>query len=126
MAKERKNPILRAASSVRRAISRVTHREKHDLEPTSARPAEAAPERHARPRRTEPDIPLDRLNHAYTPTQTSLKTSFRFNGADQQRDQESVMDSRWNDEDHYTNKSGDPRIGTRGRTYERGERRERE
>lgn len=26
--------------------------------------------------------------------------------------------ARWRDEDHYTNKSGDPRIGTRGRKYE--------
>jgi hypothetical protein len=41
-----------------------------------------------------------------------------------QRDQESalgVADERWNDEDRLTNKSGDPRIGTHGRTYEPGE-----
>ena len=32
-------------------------------------------------------------------------------------------DNRWQDEDHFTNKSGDSRIGTRGRTYEPGEQR---
>ena len=72
------------------------------------------------------DIPLDRIEGAYTPTQTSLKSPFRASGADQQRDQEfarGVDDNRWNDEDRFTNKSGDPRIGTHGRTYEPGERR---
>ena len=32
-----------------------------------------------------------------------------------------MSDDRWNDEDHFTNKSGDPRIGTRRRTYEANE-----
>lgn len=60
----------------------------------------------------------------YTPTQTSLKASFRSDGSDQQRDQEPAggfSDERWNDEDHFTNKSGDPRIGTHGRNDEPGE-----
>lgn len=80
------------------------------------------------PRRTESDIPFDRLDRAYTPTQTSLKASFRATGADRQRDQEfadGYADDRWNDEDRATNKSGDSRIGTHGRTYEPGERRQR-
>ena len=34
------------------------------------------------------------------------------------------MEERFLDEDIYTNKSGDPRIGTHGRTDEPGERRE--
>lgn len=71
------------------------------------------------------DIPLDQLAQAYTPTQTSLKGPFRTTGADRQRDQEyarGVADTRWNDEDRLTNKTGDPRIGTHGRTYEPGER----
>ena len=72
-----------------------------------------------------PDVPLGDIARAYMPPQTSLKTSFRFTGAERQRDQEFVMNSRWNDEDRLTNKSGDPRIGTHGRTYEPGERRER-
>ncbi len=64
------------------------------------------------------------IENAYTPTQTSLKAPFRASGADRQRDQEfaaGVADDRWNDEDRFTNKSGDPRIGTHGRTYEPGE-----
>ena len=45
---------------------------------------------------------------------------------ERQRDQDVVperADERWNNEDHYTNKSGDPRIGTHGRAYEPGEKR---
>jgi hypothetical protein len=83
----------------------------------------ATPERKRRP---QTDIPVDALSKAYTPTQTSLKAPFRASGADQQRDQEfarGVADDRWNDEDKLTNKSGDPRIGTHGRTYEPGEKR---
>ncbi|MGZ4779858.1 MAG: hypothetical protein ACXV5L_11710 [Thermoanaerobaculia bacterium] len=70
-------------------------------------------------------IPLDRIEQIYSPTQTSLKAPFRANGADHQRDQEfaggEAEDDRWNDEDRFTNKSGDPRIGTHGRTSKRGE-----
>jgi hypothetical protein len=77
-----------------------------------------------RPARRQPDIPLDQLAQAYMPTQTSLKGPFRTSGADRQRDQEfagGAGNSRWNEEDRLTNKSGDPRIGTHGRTYEPGE-----
>ena len=82
--------------------------------------------RQTRPVRLETDIPIDQLERAYTPTQTSLKSGFRATGADRQRDQEfanGAADTRWNDEDRLTNKSGDPRIGTHGRTYEPGEKR---
>ncbi|MBV9478174.1 MAG: hypothetical protein JO315_19065 [Acidobacteria bacterium] len=76
----------------------------------------------ARPtRRPQTDIPIDVLDSAYVPPLTSSKASFRSDGADHQRDQEfsrGVADDRWNDEDRFTNKSGDPRIGTHGRTYE--------
>lgn len=74
--------------------------------------------------RRETDIPLDVLENAYTPAATSSKASFRSDGADHGRDQEfanGTADDRWNDEDHLTNKSGDPRIGTKGRTYEPAE-----
>jgi len=67
---------------------------------------------------------MDMLAGAYMPTQTSLKAPFRTDGADQQRDQEfgrGPEDDRWRDEDRITNKSGDPRIGTHGRTYEPNE-----
>ena len=59
------------------------------------------------------------LEQDYTPTQTSLKASFRVDGRDQQSDQDvadSAADNRWNDEDRYTNHSGDPRIGTHRRS----------
>ena len=82
------------------------------------------PETRARPRRVEADIPLDEIEGSYSPTQTSLKASFRTDGSDHQRDQEysgGYADERWNDEDRFTNKSGDPRIGTHGRSYEPGE-----
>jgi hypothetical protein len=75
-------------------------------------------------RRVEADIPMDVLSQAYTPSATSSKASFRSDGSDHQRDQEfasGVADDRWNDEDQFTNKSGDPRIGTHRRTYEPGE-----
>jgi hypothetical protein len=70
-------------------------------------------------------VEIDPISSTYSPTQTSLKGPFRANGADLQRDQEMPTgdsDQRWNDEDRFTNKSGDPRIGTHGRSYEPGER----
>ena len=80
----------------------------------------------ARPTKRETDIPRDVLNRSYTPPMTSSKSGFRDNGADHHSDQEFAFgssDERFNDEDHFTNKSGDPRIGTRRRTYEPGENR---
>ena len=58
----------------------------------------------------------------YTPAQTSLKGPFRTDGAEQQSDQELTEGTeyeRWNEEDRFTNKSGDPRIGTHGRSSDR-------
>jgi len=89
---------------------------------SSTKPAAAA----ARPATRNTDIPLDLLEGAYTPSATSSKASFRSDGADHQNDQElafGVVDDRWNEEDRFTNKSGDPRIGTHGRSYEPGENR---
>jgi len=92
--------------------------------PVAAKP-KARANATARPPRRQTDVPLDLIADTYSPKQTSLKTSFRSDGADQQRDQEMPIGagSRWQDEDHFTNKSGDARIGTRGRTYEPGEQR---
>ena len=118
--------LRKAASSVVRVLSRARKT-----------PAAVGPEAStvrvrrgakvvSRPARRQPDIPLDQLAQMYTPTQTSLKAGFRASGADRQRDQEfagGVPDNRWKDEDRLTNKSGDPRIGTHGRTYEPGEKR---
>jgi hypothetical protein len=75
--------------------------------------------------RRESDVPMDVLAQTYAPSQTSIKTSFRSDGADHERDQEMPPGAgeRFENEDHFTNKSGDSRIGTHGRTYEPGEQR---
>lgn len=118
--------LMGAAKAVKRMFTRG-----HDtLKETSASSATPA-QRSAATTRTEAqpvrvterrtDIPLDLLEHVYTPADTSSKASFRSSGQDHHDDQEFAMgvaDERWNDEDRLTNKSGDPRIGTHGRTYE--------
>lgn len=102
--------------------------QQQEAPPQIARPAAAAPpsQHQARPRQPKTDVPLDLIRNAYTPRQTSLKASFRSDGADRQRDQEmpsGFADERWNEEDRFTNRSGDPRIGTHGRSHEPGEHR---
>jgi hypothetical protein len=114
-------PLQRAASSIARIFGRGGAQPKPRAAMSDERTLRTTAPHH--PRR-EPDIPFDRIEQAYTPNQTSLKAPFRASGADRQRDQEfsaGVADERWNDEDRFTNKSGDPRIGTHGRTYEPGE-----
>lgn len=115
------------------AVKRLFRRDRTEQTASAAEPAMSAAPRarrdrtegaKARPAHRESDIPLDVLDHSYSPPLTSSKASFRSDGADHQRDQEfafTAADGRWNDEDHYTNKSGDPRIGTKRRTYEPGE-----
>lgn len=146
MAKERENhasngPLSRAASSLGGAFSRLTRM----VRGRSSKPAEMNAGTAAAPSSTsartdtqraaekpvsqqrattrQSDIPMDIITNAYTPA-TNAKTGFRSNGNDRHRDQEFALgagDDRWNDEDLLTNKSGDPRIGTHGRTYEPGE-----
>ena len=125
--------LRHAADAVRRVFTRGHRTEAETAEPErelQARTPERtrpAPAGTARGVRRETDIPLDVLDRAYTPPVTSSKSSFRSDGADHQHDQEfsrGVDDARWNDEDHFTNKSGDPRIGTRRRTYEPNESRD--
>jgi len=126
----RRGRISRLTDSVKRLFSRK-HDESEQRTARSGRDDVATPirtereQQHSRPARREPDIPMEQLNQSYSPTQTSLKGPFRSSGSDQQRDQEFATGAgldRWNDEDHYTNKSGDPRIGTHRRSYEPGER----
>jgi len=123
--KSRKSALQRATTAVKRLFTRGR------MLDDSAAPIAFGDERtqplpkpapkavkHAR---READIPLDVLDRAYTPANTSSKASFRSDGADHQLDQEFAYgraDSDWNDEDRFTNKSGDPRIGTHRRTYE--------
>ncbi len=83
-----------------------------------------APQQQTRPVHLQSDIPMQELEEAYIPAQTSQKAGFRSTGADHGNDQEfalGVSTDQWNDEDRLTNKSGDPRIGTHGRTREPGE-----
>lgn len=114
--------LRQAANAVKRAFSRRTEENAEPVSTATAPPRrERATAPKARPKRRETDIPFDVLDHAYTPPLTSSKASFRSDGSDHQQDQDffrSVDETSWSDEDHYTNKSGDPRIGTHGRTYE--------
>ena len=123
------SPLRRAVRAVGRAVSRFTKRSggaevtAAPAERTAAASASAQPSRGVK---RQTDIPMDILAAAYTPTQTSLKAGFRADGSDQHRDQEygrGAEDDRWRAEDRFTNKSGDPRIGTHGRTYEPNENR---
>ena len=131
-----RSALHRAASTVTGALKRVAHRfsRHHDGEDIEPEISAAQPSSRRRPAgqgrltKRETDIPMSTLDSTYTPPQTSLKSSFRTSGEDQQRDQEfafGVSDERFNDEDRLTNKSGDPRIGTHGRTYEPDEARTR-
>jgi hypothetical protein len=109
--------------AIARTARKLTSKFRRDktAHPLAAQQPRAA---QSRTRRPKTDVPFDLISNAYTPTQTSLKGPFRVSGEDQQRDQElagGFADERWNDEDRLTNKSGDPRIGTHGRSYEPGE-----
>ena len=123
--------LQRVAGAVRRLFGRGRSSEQLAAEPaaSAASPQKARPKHEgakAKPAKRQTDIPLDVLGRSYTPAATSSKSGFRDDGADHHRDQEfsrGVADDRWNDEDHLTNKSGDPRIGTHRRTYEPGENR---
>ena len=126
-----KGKVQAKTGRLKRAVSTVKRALKRGKVAKTAKPAAKAAgpdDTTVRVRvRRKPDIPLAEIEGAYTPTQTSLKGPFRTSGADRQRDQEfatgSSTNDRWKDEDRLTNKSGDPRIGTHGRTYEPGEKR---
>ena len=118
--------LIGAAKAVKRLFARG-----HDTTEETRSPSVTPAQQHGANKRTEgqpgrvterrTDIPLDLLEHVYTPADTSSKASFRSSGQDHHDDQEFAMgvaDERWNDEDRLTNRSGDPRIGTHGRTYE--------
>ena len=131
---KKRSTVRRAGSAIARTAKTLTtklrparRRKKKTEEPiaakatTRATPKVKTARAVARPAKRQADVPLDAVARTYSPKQTSLKTPFRATGADHQRDQEVIGES-WNDEDHYTNKSKDPRIGTHGRAYEPGER----
>jgi len=117
-------PLQRVTSAVKRLFSRGRSESSQVESRTAEQKARTAAAENvtptpARTTRRQTDIPMDVLDSTYTPPLTSSKASFRSDGEDHARDQEfayGVADERWNDEDHYTNKSGDPRIGTHGRS----------
>jgi hypothetical protein len=130
MPRKGKSAISKAGGAIARTARKLTA--KLDPRKRAAKTAEAAKTKVAKPktgtaRAKQPrtDVPLDLIASTYSPKQTSLKTSFRSDGADRQHDQEMPVGApdRWQDEDHFTNKSGDARIGTHGRSYEPGEKR---
>ena len=123
-----------AKDAVKRLAKKLTARFRKDETDATAETglslssSQAEPRPMARKRTPQTDIPIDLLQQSYTPSQTSLKAPFRASGDERLRDQEftpRTADDRFNDEDRLTNKSGDPRIGTRGRTYEPNEGRRR-
>ncbi|HVS29814.1 MAG TPA: hypothetical protein VMS98_00025 [Thermoanaerobaculia bacterium] len=117
--------LKRLLSAVAASLTRKPA-ESGKTNPIPARKKKEVAPRAARQPRRETDILMDQIASSYTPTQTSLKAPFRASGADRERDQDYARgagNDRWKDEDRLTNKSGDPRIGTHGRTYEPGEKR---
>jgi hypothetical protein len=131
MPRRGKSAIRKAGGAIvrtaRKLTSKLNPRKRNaanvaeEPEPKAAKPkSNPAP---ARVTRRPADIPLELIAETYVPRQTSLKTSFRSDGADREKDQELPLAGfdRWQDEDHFTNKSGDARIGTHGRSYEPGE-----
>lgn len=124
-----KSAVKRAGSAIARTARNLTTK----LNPLkrAAKPAEKparvakpkAPAVQARTVKRQSDVPIDLLAQSYAPSQTSIKTSFRSDGADHYNDQEIPFgtDERFENEDHFTNRSGDARIGTHGRSYEPGE-----
>ncbi|HUP58881.1 MAG TPA: hypothetical protein VNA69_00530 [Thermoanaerobaculia bacterium] len=122
---QQKSALRRAASAVQRLFARGQEEEwTLEAAPQTQPTAQHQEPKAANPVQRRTDIPLDVLDRAYIPPLTSSKASFRSDGGDHQRDQDvelGLTGERWNDEDRYTNKSGDPRIGTHGRTNEPAE-----
>ena len=126
------NRVARAGSAIKRTAKKTVKKVTARLKPAKRRQDQktAAPaarraakkpqptQTAARPVQRRADIPMEIIEKTYTPKQTSLKTPFRASGVEQEKDQElagGFSDDRFNDEDHFTNKSGDPRIGTHHR-----------
>lgn len=120
----------RVASQARKVTARLNPRKRAAASVAEAPVTKAAETPHgtqapARTVQRQSDVPLDLIAAMYSPSQTSTKVAFRSDGSDRQDDQEMPLGAsdRWQDEDHYTNKSGDARIGTHGRSHEPGEQR---
>jgi hypothetical protein len=132
MPRKGKSAVRKAGGAIARTARKLTAK----LNPrkrSATKTAEAAKKKvaakpqtaTARAKQPRTDVALDLIASTYSPRQTSVKSSFRSDGSDQQLDQEMPIGvaDRWQDEDHFTNRSGDARIGTHGRSYEPGEQR---
>ncbi len=120
----KKSLLRRATSAVKRLFLRgrfLDDSAPEEVQQTQPRAKKPQLKAATYPKR-ETDIPLELIERAYTPPLTSSKASFRSDGTDHQLDQEfafgHAVDNDWKDEDRYTNKSGDPRIGTHRRGYD--------
>jgi len=122
--------VARAKKAVKTAAKKVTSRVRsrrrveQKAQPAVRKSRPRGDVKAVRPTVLKPDIPLEVLDRTYTPKQTSIKGPFRTSGDDHARDQElagGYIEERWSDEDRFTNKTGDPRIGTHHRKYEPGE-----
>lgn len=106
------------------AVKRLLTRGRGNVEPVATPAVSQAQERPAaavhtsRPVQRQSDVPLELVENEYIPPITSSKASFRSSGADHESDQDAFATDRFKDEDHYTNRSNDPRIGTHGRGNE--------
>lgn len=132
--RRKKGPVRKTASTARRAVKRAAvpmvdkvsaeiHRaagQAAEREQKSQKKAARRAALSARPRpvaRTSTPIPDADLR---TPAQTSSHGPFdRRSERDPDKiiPGEKLINEQFAEEDEYTNKSGDPRIGTRGRTY---------
>src|SRR5688572_1653603 len=96
--------LIGAAKAVKKMFTRG-HGMPEEASSRSAPPLQRTEGQPGRIPQRQTDIPLDLLEHAYTPADTSSKASFRSSGKDHQDDQEFAMgvaDERWNDEDRLT------------------------
>ena len=116
-------------NAVRTAAKKITSVLKRSDGKSSAGPSKSASTRGAqsektaarKPRRTS-DLDVNRLDEMAT-GQVSSKGPFDAKRSDALRQQDIDTayvnrNAEWADEDHFTNKSGDKRIGTKNRTYE--------
>jgi len=112
---------LKAQRAARPKVPRAAQRSDVRKPQAARQPAEPK----ARPKHVTADIPLEEIEAAYTPTQSGSKAGFRDDGRARQSDQEfgnGITIERFSEEDTFTNRSGNPRVGTHGRTRKPEER----
>jgi len=113
-----KGRFQRATDAVKKLLARGGGKAESAKVVETPAPQPHASAKPSRPVLRQSDVPMDLVAQEYTPPITSSKASFRSDGADHERDQDAFAEDRFNDEDHFTNKSGDPRIGTHRRNLE--------